>query len=174
METTVLVLVGLPGSGKSTFAEALVNKRPNWRRVNQDEMKTRKQCEKFTREFLKKQYSVVVDRCNFDASQRATWIAIAEKFGVNVDCIVFTTTSNECIQRVLHRVNHPTGVQGKQGVFVYQRLQADYSPPTQENPEGFRHLVYVSPSLQPQYTGECVDEIMNLLETTRLSVAPRI
>lgn len=42
------------------------------------------------RKYLKDQYNIVVDRCNFDVSQRKTWIGIANEFNVPVDCLVFT------------------------------------------------------------------------------------
>jgi tRNA splicing ligase len=75
----VLILAGVPGvlsfiynctgSGKSTFANKLVELY-GWERVNQDEMGTRKACELKTQQALKKGRSIIIDRCNFDISQR--------------------------------------------------------------------------------------------------------
>lgn len=48
----MLVLVGLPGSGKTTFSKQLCHIRKDWRRVNQDEMGDRQKCEAYARECL--------------------------------------------------------------------------------------------------------------------------
>lgn len=53
-------------------------------------MKSRKACEMYTRKFLDKKQSVIVDRCNFDCEQRKTWIELAQHYKVPVDCIVLT------------------------------------------------------------------------------------
>jgi predicted kinase len=44
----------------------------------------------YTRKFLDKKQSVIVDRCNFDRDQRRTWIELAQYYKVPVDCIVLT------------------------------------------------------------------------------------
>ncbi len=67
----VLVMVGMPGSGKSTAAKQLAER--GWARVNQDEMGTRKVCEARLEDALRAGRSVVVDRCNFDYQQRHVW-----------------------------------------------------------------------------------------------------
>jgi adenylate kinase family enzyme len=71
----LLVLVGLPGSGKSTFAEALVDwshrtlgKHRRWTRASQDEApsKRRQECEGLVRSALERGDNVIVDRVDFD------------------------------------------------------------------------------------------------------------
>lgn len=68
----VLILVGIQGSGKSTFSKLFT--KSGWARVSQDDLGTRIKCEQFTVEYLKQGRSVVVDRCNFDRTQRHHWI----------------------------------------------------------------------------------------------------
>jgi predicted kinase len=68
MVPQVLVMVGIPGSGKSTIANELVAM--GWERVNQDDLGSRRVCETRMEDALKRGKSVVVDRCNFDISQR--------------------------------------------------------------------------------------------------------
>ena len=85
----LLILVGLPGSSKSTFANALAgsSREPNWNqnssvtthttrcvsrrqwtRVSQDEAPSRRrqECERQVIEALRRGENVVVDRVNFD------------------------------------------------------------------------------------------------------------
>lgn len=64
----VLIMVGVPGSGKSTIANQLVEM--GWERVNQDELGTRRVCETRMESALQRGKSIVIDRCNFDISQR--------------------------------------------------------------------------------------------------------
>merc|ERR1740139_527170 len=96
----MLLLVGLPGSGKSTFAEKLQSAKPErYFRVNQDALKTRKKCESACRRALQEGKVPIIDQCNFDAQQRQYFLDIAslhssegmgeETGGVPVECVVF-------------------------------------------------------------------------------------
>lgn len=85
-EPFLVLLVGLPGSGKSTFAQSLVASMPNkFSRINQDELKTRPKCERKLKQVLSVSSSSsaqsrlcpIIDRCNFDAHQRSTWYRLA-------------------------------------------------------------------------------------------------
>lgn len=51
---------------------------------------------------------VVVDRCNFDASQRQTWYDLAGQHGYPVDCLVLQVPPRLCIERCQGRKGHET------------------------------------------------------------------
>ncbi|SPO25210.1 uncharacterized protein UTRI_02679_B [Ustilago trichophora] len=76
-EQYLLVLSGLIGSGKSTFARALVEHFPIWRRCNQDELGDRHAVVYAARTALLAGHNVVIDRTNIDAKQRRTWLELA-------------------------------------------------------------------------------------------------
>jgi len=70
----VLLLVGLPGSGKTTFASRLVEV-GGWVRVSQDEVGgSRQAVERHFLRALESGNAVVVDRCNCTVQQRSWFI----------------------------------------------------------------------------------------------------
>ncbi|KAL6062242.1 Polynucleotide phosphatase/kinase, variant 2 [Balamuthia mandrillaris] len=105
----VVVLCGLPGSGKSTFATQVEDH--NWVRVNQDDLGSCQECKKLMEKSLKKGKSVVIDRCNGSSGDRKMWLNEAKRLGVSADRIHvlhFATNAEDCIARVQKRQNHPT------------------------------------------------------------------
>lgn len=74
--------MGVPGSGKSTFAKQLIPY--GYVRVNQDDLGNRKKCERVAKQALDQGKSVVVDRCNFDFPQRKTWINMAYEYNTTL------------------------------------------------------------------------------------------
>ncbi|KAL6764605.1 AAA domain-containing protein, partial [Haematococcus lacustris] len=112
----VLVLVGVPGSGKSTIAQQL--REAGWVVVNQDVLGSRRSCEAAFDEALQAGRNVVVDRCNFDAAQRSTWVRLSLQYsspfnsqavpGVLLIALELDLPLALCIQRVEQRRGHPT------------------------------------------------------------------
>lgn len=92
----MLVLIGAPGAGKSTFAQQLQSSgAARWRRVNQDTVArggtrgTRKQCLQAARRALTSGHSVTIDRCNFDDQQRGDFLDLARSLGVRAWALYF-------------------------------------------------------------------------------------
>eukprot|EP00808_Paulinella_micropora_P004430 g41439.t1 len=106
----LLILVGIPCSGKTSFAQKLVNEGDNWTWINQDSLGSRRACEFSVFEALLWGRNVVVDRSNFDEAQREHWIRIAQqqKTPVRVHAIFFDVPREVCLQRIKLRHGHPT------------------------------------------------------------------
>ena len=76
-DKVILLCVGYPGSGKSSFCKKIVEKYDNFKIINQDKLKNKikclKECEKLTEEG----FSIIVDNTNYDINTRKKFIDIA-------------------------------------------------------------------------------------------------
>lgn len=132
----MLVLVGIPGSGKTTFGERLCSL--GWGdRLCQDELRSRPAVERAVVEALVAGRNVIVDRCNFDGPQREHWVRLAKARGCHVGVVVFATPVAQCLARVNTRIGHPTLRDGdeKMNESVIHRMANSFVFPTKS--EGF-------------------------------------
>jgi atypical dual specificity phosphatase len=139
----MIMLVGLPGSGKTFFSDMLTTRNADkFVHVNQDKLKTRQMCETLCRESLRNLRCPIIDRCNFDTKQRDHFLTIAREANVPVDVLVFSYSVDECIQRCEQRQGHPT-VKPANAREVIRMLASQYRPPN-KNFSGFRRIIHIS------------------------------
>lgn len=116
----LLVLNGLPASGKSTYAKELVTK--GWKRVNKDELRDMIDCGIWSRanegnilgsekiltiEFLRQGLDVVVDDTNFAHTE--CWQRVAKDMEAEFEIKFFDTPLMECIERDAKRGEKSVG-----------------------------------------------------------------
>jgi len=165
----VLVMVGIPGSGKSTIANELV--KLGWERVNQDEMKTRKMCETRMTQALEKGKSVVVDRCNFDITQRHVWVKLAAKCGVtNVRCLWLDVDPQVCKERVANRKDHPTIKDAELGATIIDNFVSLLKPPSKL--EGFSEITVLT--IKSQTSQEEISDVLNKFSLLEIKDQPSL
>ncbi|XP_050243988.1 transcription factor bHLH140 isoform X3 [Quercus robur] len=141
----VVILVGAPGSGKSTFCEQVMasSTRP-WVRICQDTIGngksgTKSQCLKSAASALNDGKSVFIDRCNLDREQRAEFVKLGNP-NVDVHAIVLDLPAKLCISRSVKRTGHEGNLQGGKAAAVVNRMLQKKEFPKLS--EGFTRITF--------------------------------
>lgn len=100
----MIILIGLPGSGKTTHANQL----KDYEVINQDLLGNRPKCIQKTKQLLKQGKSVIIDRVNIDRKQRKYFLDIAKEFNIAAYYVEFIISPELAIDRIKNRKNHPT------------------------------------------------------------------
>lgn len=153
----VIVLCGLPGSGKSTLVQTLLRVMHastagpcnlHVTSVQQDEdgkaayaaflagwfadaRRTPTQCR-----------HAVLDRCNLKAADRAEAVAFATRHRLAVECVVMDTPVDTCIARIAGRSDHPVIKAAASGPRIVRDMAPLLQPPS--TTEGFGAVVHVA------------------------------
>lgn len=136
----IVVCVGFPASGKSTFSmKYLVPK--GYARVNRDTLKTPAKCLQAAKAALDDGKSVVIDNTNGSVAKRAEWINLADKYGIPVRCFYFDT--NEQLAKHLNefREKITNGEQKHVPKVGYNMYKKDFAEPKKS--EGFSEVVTI-------------------------------
>ena len=132
------ILVGIPGSGKSTFSKHIEKYLgDDMVYLNQD-TQGRKDLSKEISKNCKNKKLVVVDRCNLTKKDREEWSCY---FNESVWCIYFDIPPEECFYRVEHRKGHPT-LGGPGGVKIAKEMLTKIETPVLD--EGFEQIIHIT------------------------------
>ncbi|KAL5740355.1 hypothetical protein ACOSQ2_029535 [Xanthoceras sorbifolium] len=141
----IVILVGAPGSGKSTFCEHVVrsSSRP-WVRVCQDTINngksgTKVQCLMNAASALKEGKSVFIDRCNLDREQRVDFVKLGSP-QLEVHAVVLDLAAKLCISRSVKRTGHEGNLQGGKAAAVVNRMLQKKELPKLS--EGFSRITF--------------------------------
>jgi predicted kinase len=161
----VIMFVGLPASGKSTFSKAMLSAFPDYFvRINRDEMRGKGECDNLLHQslasYLKQERSssssssskkkgsnyllpfqvILLDNCHVTKEKRKEWIEACHY--VPIWCVFFQRSIAECKERILTREDHPTIKTGKAGCHIIDTMNKTLEIPTLK--EGFQQVFTVT------------------------------
>jgi bifunctional polynucleotide phosphatase/kinase len=129
----IIVLVGYPGSGKTTIANTFDNKR--YMTINGDIFKNSKNMIKESEKYIKSNYSIIFDATNPSIEKRKEYIDFAKSKNIPIRCINVETD----IATSMFRNNKRDKVIPKITYYVFRKK---YIKPTIE--EGFYNVIDIS------------------------------
>lgn len=134
------VLIGPPGSGKSSYAKTLESQGVT--RISQDDQG--KPHLDFFYTALSAKQPIVVDRMNFDKAQRDRYTVPAVTAGYEVEFVEFCVPRQVCFDRCMDRQGHPTITEETHANSALTTYFSKYMPVTPE--EGtVSYQSYVAP-----------------------------
>lgn len=101
----LIILVGPPGSGKSTTAKSFMYAEYTY--INQDSQGKDGHL-KFFMDALLADKNIVVDRLNFNKQQRERYLIPAKGAGYETEIVVLHESYGDCLNRCLNRKDHET------------------------------------------------------------------
>lgn len=138
----LLILVGLPGSGKSWLSQALIKRKPKgWHWICQDDVGSRDMCENAIGRTPTLKQSVILDRCNPSRADRKRWLALASTWATSPVCVRFDYDRELCLSRAQQRTHHPTLRPGNRVNNAVSQMHDQMDVPTID--EGFKAVVTI-------------------------------
>ena len=127
----VIIMVGYPGSGKTSVALKLVEEHSNYKYISGDICKTSSNMIRTANKMLSDpKPSFIFDATNPTIEKRAEYIAFAKKHDYNVRCVYMTCSYEESKRRNMHREDNK-----KIPNIVYNVYRKKFEEPKEE--EGF-------------------------------------
>lgn len=137
----LIILQGLPASGKSTYRQQLLADNPQLRYVNKDELranfpeeneeKIHRRHQAILEEYLKAGFDVIVDNTNYNLRTLNEYKAIAEKVGAESELIPFDTSWQECVRRDEIRRQKGERYVGRSVIISFAMRYGLYKEPVQ-------------------------------------------
>lgn len=137
-QLTMVLMIGYPGVGKSSFTETMILPH-GYVYVNRDTLKLMKKCVDLADKSLKDGKSVVIDNTNPSREARKLFIDIAKKYKARV--VVFDFIADFEIAYRLNKARKETGLGHVVPVVVFVKFRMDYQPPHKD--EGISDIYMV-------------------------------
>jgi len=133
----IVINVGMPGSGKSTFSKRYFGKN-GYTIINKDTLKTQKKCESEAHLALGNGKSIVVDNTNPDTAARSVYVKMAKKYNVPIRCFYYKTPQPLSEHLNILRSHMSGGSIKKIGIIVYRTFNKKFEKPKKS--EGFEEV----------------------------------
>uniref|UniRef100_A0A1I7TPF0 Bifunctional polynucleotide phosphatase/kinase n=1 Tax=Caenorhabditis tropicalis TaxID=1561998 RepID=A0A1I7TPF0_9PELO len=141
----IIVMVGFPGSGKSTFVKWL-SEQNGYKIVNRDTTGTWQKCVATCKSHLKNGDSVIIDNTSPDVESRQRYIHVAKEERVECRCFVMNCEMEHAQHNIRYRTLTNETAQ-EISSMVLRIHKGKYVEPKEE--EGFKQIVKVN--FQPKF-----------------------
>ena len=141
-DKNIIMLVGPPASGKSYISKKYFN---NYKRINQDTLKTLPKCLNKTIEYAIKNKNIIIDNTNPNLDTRNKYYDIANKYGYNKYIINMNIPKNNVKYMNMYR----TQTEDKKYIpdIAYNIYHKKHNPPTSNEGTIFNYNnYYVDPN----------------------------
>lgn len=145
----MIIMIGYPGSGKSTLSSMLNNAFEQTVIINRDILKTISKCTKQTEEALSQGYNVIIDNTNPTRKDREKFIEIAKKKKIkHIIAINIDFDRDTALYLCNYRFHITRGTHTVIPSVAHNVYRSRYEPPLLE--EGFNDVIFYSPQLDPR------------------------
>ncbi|KAF1759575.1 hypothetical protein GCK72_016042 [Caenorhabditis remanei] len=152
----IIVMVGFPGSGKSTFARMLAEQN-GYKIVNRDTLGTWQKCVAAVRSHLKNGDSVIIDNTSPDVESRSRYVGVASETSTACRCFVMKCGMEHAQHNLRYRTLTNDGA-GEISSMVLRIHKGKYVEPTKE--EGFQQIVHVN--FQPKFEEKHLENLYKM------------
>ncbi|XP_055377609.1 uncharacterized protein F21D5.5 isoform X2 [Condylostylus longicornis] len=136
----IIIMVGLPGSGKSTFSNEYLEP-AGYKIINADILGNVQKCLYECEESIKLKKSCAIDNTNIDLESRKKFINLARKYDVDCRCFIMNTSfahiKHNLVFRVLTDKDH-----SKINEMILNAMKKKFVEPSLT--EGFKEIVKVN------------------------------
>ncbi|KAH8407213.1 hypothetical protein KR222_010530 [Zaprionus bogoriensis] len=144
----LLIVVGLPGSGKSHFCAEVLSPK-GYSIANADTLGSTQACLNACRKALSSGRSCVVDNTNVDAASRKKFLALATEMNIPCRCFVMNVTPTQARHNIVYRELVDSS-HSQISDMVFNMMKKKYQAPTLD--EGFASIHQVN--FKPRFTNE--------------------
>jgi bifunctional polynucleotide phosphatase/kinase len=138
-EKELIIMVGYPGSGKSTFVSKNLIKN-NFESINQDKLGSKKKCLYMCEKLMKEGLNIVIDNTNPSSEIRKLYIDLGKQYNYNVRCFIMNVNEEHAKHNNLFRFLYKN--KKKVPELVYRIYNKNYKVP--ELSEGFKDIVNIN------------------------------
>ncbi|CAK93378.1 unnamed protein product (macronuclear) [Paramecium tetraurelia] len=137
----MIIMIGAPGSGKSTFVHNHLN---DYTRVNRDSLKTKEKCLKVAEQAIKEKKYLVIDNTNPTPDDRAAFIKLAQDNKYPVRGFFLEVSKDLCLHNDTQRDtnNFREHFSKKVGKMPINMIFSKVTPPTKD--EGFSEVLTIN------------------------------
>ncbi|CAI2350531.1 unnamed protein product [Caenorhabditis sp. 36 PRJEB53466] len=161
----IVVMVGFPGSGKSTVAKMFADEH-KYKLVSRDNLGSWEKCVATTRQHLRSGHSVVVDNTSPDVESRKRYVDVAKELSVPCRCFVMQCSLEHAQHNI--RFRKLTNENALDVPTMALRIhKSKFVEPTEQ--EGFEQIVKVN--FRPRFEQKEHEKLYRISNTSALGAA---